>query len=193
MSDHIPFPEVYADLNSHIPITLDQWREYTDKLTLKEYKKKEVFMSAGDDPASYGIVTEGVFRIYFVRPDGKEFIKIFKTQFQIVGALAEITLGIQSRVFVEAVTPAKMLVGRAEYFEEMCEKYHNWMKIGRMVALRSYIDKEQREFELLQLPAMDRYRIFQTKFADIADQIPNYQVASYLGITPVALSRMLNS
>lgn len=190
---NILYPDVYADLNNNIPVSEQEWAEFCEGLTLREFRKKDLFMSAGDDPKSFGIVMTGVFRLYFVRPDGKEFIKTFRQQYQVAGALAEITLGISSRIFIEAVTPAKMLVGNFDHFDKMCEKYPNWMKIGRLIALQSYVDKEQREFELLQLSAMERYENFKAKFSQISDQIPNYQIASYLGITPVAFSRMLNN
>lgn len=193
MTIRINYPELFDDLNQHVTVTAEQWQEFIEGLSLKEFRKKDLFMSAGDDPSQFGIVLSGVFRLYFVRPDGKEFIKTFRTNYEVLGALAEITLKIPSRIFIEAVTPAKLLVGHFKHFDKMCDKYPNWMKVARFVALQSYIDKEQREFELLQLSAIERYENFKSKFAEISDQIPNYQIASYLGITPVALSRMLNN
>lgn len=192
----IAYPEVFHDLSALVgdnSITTEQWSEYCDKLTPKQFSKKQHFMQAGDDPSQYGIIRSGVFRMYYVRPDGKEFVKIFKTKFQVMGALAEISLKIPSRIFIEALTESDVLVGNIAHFELMCQKYPAWMNLARLIALNSYIDKEQREFELLQLSAMERYQNFQKQFADIADQIPNYHIAAYLGITPVALSRMLNN
>jgi hypothetical protein len=51
---------------------------------------------------------------------------------------------------------------------------------------------EQREFEFLQLDILSRYEIFKEEVGDLAKKIPQHQIASYLGITPVALSRVLS-
>lgn len=177
------------DLSADIPV--DQWNTFMEKHQVKKFKKKELFMRAGDDPGKYGIVLDGVFRLYYVRDDGKEFTKIFRSKHGLVGAQAEIVLGIKSRIFIEAVVDSTLLIGDVEEFDKMCNHFHTWERVGRKFALGTYVEKEQREYELLQLSAMERYQNFQSQFSEIANQVPNYQIASYLGITPVALSRML--
>jgi len=56
----------------------------------------------------------------------------------------------------------------------------------------SYLEKEQREYEFLQLSATERYENFKFRYADIVDRLPKHQIASYLGITAVALSRLIS-
>jgi hypothetical protein len=53
-----------------------------------------------------------------------------------------------------------------------------------------FVAKEQREYEFLQLSAEERYRQFCAERPEHLAQIPQHQVASYIGITPVALSRI---
>ncbi|MNG38637.1 hypothetical protein D3C84_1264130 [compost metagenome] len=53
-----------------------------------------------------------------------------------------------------------------------------------------YVKKERREMQLLTLSAEDRYRSFLEEFGALEKKIPQYYIASYLGITPVALSRI---
>ncbi|MNL75244.1 hypothetical protein D3C87_2010170 [compost metagenome] len=56
---------------------------------------------------------------------------------------------------------------------------------------RLYIRKEERERELLFLSALQRYEAFLVKYPGLENRIPQYHIASYLGISPVSLSRML--
>jgi CRP-like cAMP-binding protein len=73
----------------------------------------------------------------------------------------------------------------------MMEDYPDWQVFGRKMAEENFIEKEQREFMLLQLPASERLKYFRNRFGELAEQIPQYQIASYLGITPESFNRLL--
>ncbi|MOA17990.1 hypothetical protein D3C78_1382750 [compost metagenome] len=53
-----------------------------------------------------------------------------------------------------------------------------------------FVDKEEKEIEIVLLDADKRYELFQQKFPDLEQLIPQYHIASYLGITPTQLSRI---
>ena len=53
-----------------------------------------------------------------------------------------------------------------------------------------FLQEEKREMSLVILDAQERYALFQEEFPGLEFDIPQYQVASYLGITPVQLSRI---
>jgi hypothetical protein len=55
-----------------------------------------------------------------------------------------------------------------------------------------FLRKSEREFELLGLDAKARYDVFLRKFPGLSARVPDRHVASYLGITPVHLSRLRN-
>ena len=52
------------------------------------------------------------------------------------------------------------------------------------------MSKEKREIELVTMEAKDRYVIFQEEHPQIEQLIPQYHIASYLGISPTQLSRI---
>jgi CRP-like cAMP-binding protein len=65
-----------------------------------------------------------------------------------------------------------------------------WNTIARKYVETLFIEKEKRERRLLSEDAATRYLSFQKDYPGLEDKIPQYQIASYLGITPVALSRI---
>jgi len=74
--------------------------------------------------------------------------------------------------------------------QELYDRHPVWERIGRIKAERLAIQKEFREKEFLLDTAETRYRRFLKEFPDLTDRIPQYYIASYLGITDVALSRI---
>jgi hypothetical protein len=63
-------------------------------------------------------------------------------------------------------------------------------RFARKLAESYFVLKEKREIELVLLEAGERYLIFQKEFPGLENRIPQYHIASYLGITPTQLSRI---
>lgn len=64
-----------------------------------------------------------------------------------------------------------------------------WNKLLIALLEKGYSIKEKRERDLLLLDAERRYKIFLQDFSVLESTIKQHQIASYIGITPIALSR----
>lgn len=187
----VKVPLIQKLSENYAPIEIKDWGILEGMLTPKKVMKKQLFLREGDSSDQFAIIADGIFRLYFVHEDGKEFTKTFKKSGDVMGCLAEHFLGIPSRIHIEAVVDSEILVGSVKEFEKLTQSDIEWERVLKNIILDSYIDKEQREFEFLQLPAMERYKNFMKKFSEISVNLPKNHIASYLGITPVAFSRLL--
>jgi CRP-like cAMP-binding protein len=70
------------------------------------------------------------------------------------------------------------------------DQFEGLERIARKLAENYFMVKEQREIELVLLDASQRYRLFQQEYPGLENRIPQYHIASYLGITPTQLSRI---
>ena len=100
------------------------------------------------------------------------------------------TLGRPAEVAIEAVVRTELLVWHYQVLQNLYESDMAWQKVGRRVAEMLYVRKEQRELSFLLLDAETRYRNMLAQFGTQADAIPQYFLASYLGIRPQSLSRL---
>ena len=66
-----------------------------------------------------------------------------------------------------------------------------WDRIGRVLAEQMAVRKEARERELLLDSAFERYQRFAERYPELVDWIPQRHIASYIGVTEQALSRLL--
>ncbi|MCH2084086.1 MAG: Crp/Fnr family transcriptional regulator, partial [Saprospiraceae bacterium] len=69
-------------------------------------------------------------------------------------------------------------------------KYQDLERLGRKIAEFYFLEKEQKEIEMALLDADKRYLILRKRFPTIENIIPQYYIASYLGISPTQLSRI---
>jgi CRP/FNR family transcriptional regulator, anaerobic regulatory protein len=168
----------------------DQWREFSGLFRSRKVDRKAHFLHVGDRASTLGFVVSGLFRLYYTRSDGREFNKSFVAEGHFIAALESLLSGEASRVAFEALEDAELLVAPYEQVAAFYERDMFWQRFGRLHAERLLLRKVRREESLLLDPAPVRYEDFLREHGAIEGRVPAYHVASYLGITPEALSRI---
>ena len=186
-------PVLKSKFNKLAKVPETEWNHLLSLLTPMKFKKGDHILRAGDDTDSMYIITKGLTRSYYIDFNGKEFNKIFLAENDIASAYVELLNQIPSRLNIQALEPTEVLVIKFKDVTALYERHHCWDRLGRKVAENFFVLKEQREYEFLLLDAESRYENFLNAYSHLKDRIPQYQIAAYLGITPVSLSRVINS
>lgn len=168
----------------------DAWQSFSACFETRDLEPGEFFLRAGDVSDRLCFVNSGLLRFFYTTPDGREFNKSFSRENDFAGAYSAWLTGAPARFSIQALEPCYLLVARFDTIVALFDRYTCWQKFGRLLAEQLYIKKEQREAEFLLDDAETRYRAFQRQYAGLEERIAQYQIASYLGITPVALSRI---
>lgn len=167
-----------------------QWQQVSGLVRTVKLKKGESFLSHGEKSDKFAVVEEGLFRIYYVDSEGKEAIKTFRAAGGLIGAYAEFLRNIPSRLNVVALSDSVLSVVQASDVLGVFKSSAEWERVGRKITEQLYLEKEEREYQFLCLDASARYQAFLRDFSHDEIRIPDYMVASYLGITPVYLSKL---
>ena len=129
-------------------------------------------------------------RMFYLRADGKEFNKTFVHSPDFVGVLESLVTDEPSRISIQCLEATTILEVDYAHARSFHQRHAYWQKFGRLFAERLYVKKARREAALLMDPPATRYRVFMSEHAAVAQRVPDYQIASYLGITPETLSRL---
>lgn len=181
---------IKAQYNHLSPMDDSEWMKLKGIATFKRFKKNEFFFTPGQNPSDFGVIMKGVFRHFYIDNDGKEWAKSFTTTLGLVGPHSEHLQKIPGRTYIQAITDAEMLVVPYADFYRLTENQLGWEIMLRRITEYFYLEKENREFLLLTADAVTRYKLFLESHKHMLNQIPDYQIASYIGITPQALSRI---
>lgn len=185
-------PELSRQLLERTQVPPAEWEIFSRAFQRVDCQKGDQLLAPGDKAQFIYLVTEGVLRNYFLDEKGKEFTKTFRGPGGLIGPYAEILAQLPSRYFIQATTKATVWRFPYEAFAlQMRSGDRSWERLGREIAERNYLEKEKREWEFMHLPAQERYENFLRDFGGLVEQIPQYQVASYLGVSPEALNRLL--
>jgi CRP-like cAMP-binding protein len=174
---------------------------------VRDYGRNEHFLIQGDYPAYLGFVMHGIFREYFSGSNKKEYNLSFCAKGDLAGpyhvpqsanpqsvdpsAGPSVEPSVEpSAVSVQALTPGSLLLIPLHEFGRLILTDTAWLNAAREIAHRLLIKKFERENQLLTLSALERYDLLEQRYPQLIQQIPAYHIASYLGITPISLSRL---
>lgn len=182
--------ELKAYLIKLVDLTENEMEKFTSLFSESLLKKNEYLAVEGEYATKFVFITKGVMRAFFRNSSGDEYNKTFFTEGKFVGAFSSLVTKQRNLINIQCLTDC--VVHMADY-EQVTELYDDFPKIerlSRILAEHYFVSKETREIELAMLDASDRYAIFQKKHPDLEHRIPQYHIASYLGITPTQLSRI---
>ena len=182
--------DLYNFLNTISPIQENTWKEVKNLFKEHSLKKGEYFLKEGEVANNFGFLKEGVVRAFYRNNEGAEYNKHFFTKNNMIGGYSSLVTQLPNTINQQALTDCCLLIANYRKLTDLLDQHQDLERILRKIAERYFVDKEKREVEIVLLEANKRYSIFQTEYPELEQLIPQYHIASYLGITPTQLSRI---
>ena len=176
--------------NSLTPISTESWDKFSVLFTPKVLKKGDYFISDGQTAKEIGFLESGIIRAFYRSDEAIEYNKHFFINPSFIGGYASLITKTPNQINQQALTDCKLQVALYDKIQNLYQTCPDLERAGRILAEQFFVQKEQREIEIVLLEADKRYQIFQKDFPELEQQIPQYHIASYLGITPTQLSRI---
>ena len=150
----------------------------------------EALLRAGEVWCNLWWIERGSFRLYYLDRQGREANKNFYLSGALLWPITPALAQSPSQFWVEALEPSQVWTLPWAPWQRATESFGPWQSLERQVLARLLEDKMSREQQFLQQTATERYQALPTNHPDWAQRIPLRHLASYLGITDVALSRI---
>ncbi len=166
------------------------WSAAEDHFELTHFSRKQMFFSAGDISDNVNFLLEGIGRYFYSDEQGKERNKSFAKPPGAVTILPSLINGSPSPFSAQALTDCTCITIRYADLKALNKKNLCWSQLSLVLFEELALRKDVRIAQLLMCSAPERYQLFLEEFGPLVELIPNYQIASYLGITEVALSRI---
>jgi CRP-like cAMP-binding protein len=182
------------DLKKYIdsinPISEIGWDALYSIFSEKVLLKGDYFIEEGHIANQIGFLQEGIIRAFYRTGEGIDYNKHFFVSPCFIGGYASLITGTVNQINQQALSNCKILTASFSDFTALYKKHPDIERTARKLAEIFFVQKEQREIEIVLLDADKRYLLFQKQFPQLEQQIPQYHIASYLGITPTQLSRI---
>lgn len=156
----------------------------------RQVEKGRDIICQGEVCADVFLMTQGLVKFHYLTHDGKEWVKSFVADFGLLGSRMSQSLGEPSPFSITCLEDSTLIVLPYDRFEDACIHNPALSKIAFRFFQWLGLKKEIREHDLLCLSAEDRYLKFIRENVSLAGRITQVDMARYLGITPIALSRI---
>lgn len=186
-------PALVRYLDAIHPLAPDTWAALRPLFRTVRMAKGSHIAVAGRVGTSLGLLEAGWVRAYYVSADGTEYSKYLFHAPALVGDYASFLTGEPVRTPQQALRDCIVHVADWSRVRVLYDRHRDLERLARRFAELLYLENERREIELVTLPAAERLRLLIERHPTIVDDLPKFQIASHLGITPTQLSRILKS
>lgn len=171
-------------------ISEETFRELQDASKFKKVTAGTQIVKLEEVPTKIYMLVSGSIRCYISTESGKEFNKNFYLPISFVGSLTALIRRKPSALVFEALTDCKIYELDYYHLMKLCNEKPKLKSLYAKILESLFIKYEKRLVEMISLDATDRYLKLLKQNPNIEDSISQYHIASYLGITPVQLSRI---
>jgi CRP-like cAMP-binding protein len=186
----IKYGNLIQAIKSIVDLPVDQESKLLDLGKEVALKKGDNFISEGEVPKKFAFINKGLFRYYYVDRKGNEFTKGFFEENVFLSSYSAMSAGRESFFSIEALEDSSLVVFEYSHWKELFKKHNCWSLLLIAILEKGFTKKETREREFLLLDAEERYRSFLQNYPGLEQRVKQHMIASYLGITNVALSRV---
>jgi CRP-like cAMP-binding protein len=156
----------------------------------REYKKGVTFIERDKHNTKEYFVIEGICKSYLLSPDGEDITISFFIQHSILSPYTTRTIKGVSTLNFQALTPVRLAELDASAFENLMVENLEIREFGNTVLRQELYKKVDKEISLASLTAKERLLKFREQFPHLENQISHHDIATYLGITNISLSRL---
>ncbi|MBL8685088.1 MAG: Crp/Fnr family transcriptional regulator [Myxococcales bacterium] len=182
--------ELVAMINAVHPLPDPVWSALRPLLSRRPLARGEHFAVLGKRQRTIGLLERGVVRAYYTTADGKEYNKYFFVAPALIGDYASLLTRQPVELPQEALTDSVVWTLEHDALLRLERDFIDLLQIQRRFAESLYLENERRELEIATMSASRRYAALTERYPRLEFEIPLYQIAAYLGITPTQLSRL---
>ena len=177
-------------VNKVAPVSEESLGLMSGLIALEVYEKGDVFIDKGKKNNKEYFVYEGVCRSYLLSPEGEEVTISYFLESSVLSPNKTRTANQISHLNFQALTKVTVASLNADKFEQLMINHMDIREFGNMVLQNELLAKVEKEIALASLNAKERLLLFREKYHFLENLIPHVDIASYLGITNVSLSRL---
>ena len=176
-------------IKSYVPLSSEDEIVIRTLFHKKELKKGEHLLEAGNVCRYVIFIETGLVR-YYINNDGVEQTTYFNKENEFVCDNMSFLTQIPSHVNIQALEDSTVWMISYAGIQQFYKEVTTGERFGRLAIEEVFVNAANQIISLYTDPPEIRYNKFISNYADITQRIPQYYIASYVGIKPQSLSRI---
>ncbi|RYY55754.1 MAG: Crp/Fnr family transcriptional regulator [Chitinophagaceae bacterium] len=185
---------MHEKLLSHIArfvqLSVEEGQQIAEAVRCRELPKKQVLLKPSQPSTSLYFVLSGSLRLYKLKPNGSEQVLQFALPDWWMCDYQSLDTGKASGFYIDAVDDAVVLVLDLPERDKLFEQVPRFESYFRILMQRAYAAAINRVNFIFTGSREEMYHLFVSRYPDFVQRVPQYMLASYLGMTPEFLSKV---
>jgi CRP-like cAMP-binding protein len=186
------YDQVLNNISGYVQPEPHEINLFTSLLKYRKVKKNQFLLQRGEVALFDSYVNKGCLKASFIDNQDQEHIVGFAIEDWWMTDHDSFFNAAPSRLEILALEDSELLQIDLESLEKLFDACPSFERAYRIMTQRSFISLNRCLILLLNSSAEERYLEFIRQHPDFINRIPQYQIASYLGISPEYLSRIRN-
>ncbi|WP_343632047.1 Crp/Fnr family transcriptional regulator [Fluviicola sp.] len=172
-----------------LPLSQEEIDGIVATLTIRKFPKGTILLREGEISSEAYFVLEGCVRQYFL-VNGEEKTNNFFTEEQWVISMQSMTNSSPSKHYLECVDACTLVVGNREKEEQLYKQFPKLETVSRKVMEKVFAEQQELSGSYFTDTPEERYLNLMRTRPELIQRIPQYLIASYVGVKPESLSRI---
>lgn len=173
-----------------ISISDKEMNDFLSQCFTKTFKKNELLSWTGIIPNEVFFINKGIIRVLIADNEGNEHSIHFSLENQFIADYSNFIQKTKSYYTLQALEETSVVILPRSAIEWGYNNLEERQKMGRLIAEFYFIYQDNRINNLYSRTPKERYDSINEVFPIIHNRVPQHMIASYLGISPVHLSRL---
>jgi len=177
-------------LHKYITLTAEEEAILSSKIRIRKYIKGQFVVQNGDICRYESFVLSGSLKTFYIDNEGQEHIVMFAIENWWTADLGSFIEQSPADYNVQCLEKSVLAQLSYDDLEQLYLQIPKLERFFRIIIQKAYVATQKRLINNLSLPAKERYLQFRDQYPLIEQRVPQYMIASYLGITKEFLSKI---
>lgn len=160
------------------------------RISTIKLKRREYVLTAGQRCKANYFVVKGCMRLYFISNKDTEQITHFGLESWWITDYDSLERQQPSHFYIQAIEHTELLVLEPHIEQELLARIPALERYFRLILQKAFTAAQRRMEYIYNMTDEERYHFFISSFPDFNQRVPQYMIASYLGVTPQFISRI---
>ncbi|GGG51909.1 Crp/Fnr family transcriptional regulator [Bizionia arctica] len=177
-------------INKYVNLTIEEETLLLSKIVNRNYLKNQYIVQQGEICKSANFIISGCTKTFHMDLEGQEHIVMFSIEDWWTSDLGSFITQTPADFNVQCIENTQLIQFTFDNLEALYKEIPKLERLFRKIVERAFVASQKRIIRNFSLTAKERYQIFKNTYPKIEQRVPQYMIASYLGVTKEFLSKI---
>jgi CRP-like cAMP-binding protein len=177
-------------INQLTPLTKEEEEIILSKFRLRKFLKGQFVVQNGDVCQYENFVVSGCLKTFYIDENGQEHVISFAVENWWTADLGSFITQTPAELNVQCLENSQLAQIHYNELQKLYLEIPKMERFFRLIIQNAFVAAQKRTISNFSLSARERYLQFRQRYPNIEQRVPQYLIASYLGITKEFLSKI---